>query len=698
MSQANGSTHIECLNLSALPYKKLPACQLLPIFSSLSNLRPCPHLQDPHSHSWACPRFAFLASPALNRRPDHAAAPGQLDGLEDEKLAVPFDQTDGHSAEDAGVIIMTPPAAATMSPALGIISRHSSADTIPTDPSSINQTPDSTTLPTTTENNNTSNGHNQDEEDQTPSRPPQVSQRTSGTLHAPLPFPVCGRAPAVSAFSSSAGSPGHRPLGSAILVPGTQSSPRPPRIDYNYPPGPRGSSGFGYGAQPWGRHSPSAPSAPSAPSGAEPATLSANNLLQHFLRSSRTGYCGLATPLAAHRFESSPLASLSHHPDRTYTSRRVRLSSRDETVQALPFRTGGRSTTPLFPLTPASTNRSVSPSVHQPDPLRPGSYRPPVYGVQPTGQESRSGSEPSPTPSANLPEHARPNFFRPMHGVGQDGQEHRVHRPQQASQLARQNMMRGFSPWYLGNTSLTRNKSADIPDHENCSLFLLGLPAKVTTHELLASIRDVGRIWAMHINPPELGKGHLTAAAKVIFFTRAAAERFWDRFAPTGFAVAAHPGCPPARVLWNRIKTGAQTGQGAGIKSRVLLIRGPDSFVNPDALSAYFDTKFKYQVDEIISLLWDRGSRVRLVEYRFGSYRCQAEAAKMALSREFDAEVRVWYGTDPCDVRAEEEGKDAADSDLPTTLRPEPLECDDVFASPAARVTASAGFAFPSLP
>ena len=44
-----------------------------------------------------------------------------------------------------------------------------------------------------------------------------------------------------------------------------------------------------------------------------------------------------------------------------------------------------------------------------------------------------------------------------------------------------------------------------------------------------------------------------------------------------------------------------------------------------------------------------RDGRFATVEYRFGSYRCQAEAAKIALGRERPPEVRrVEFGEDPC--------------------------------------------------
>ncbi|KAK0715293.1 hypothetical protein B0H67DRAFT_665333 [Lasiosphaeris hirsuta] len=191
-------------------------------------------------------------------------------------------------------------------------------------------------------------------------------------------------------------------------------------------------------------------------------------------------------------------------------------------------------------------------------------------------------------------------------------------------------MVKGFSPNYRGNPDLDRNRSAAIPPDANCSLFITGLAPTLTTRELLAGIRDAGRIYATHINAPEPDRGHNTCAAKVVFFERGAAERFYHRFAATGFAVRGHP-MHVGRVVWNRIRS-AELDVG-GRKSRVLLISGPPGIVNERALRAYFSSKIQYQVDEVRA--WATSEDRALIEFRFGSYRCQAESARMALAREF---------------------------------------------------------------
>lgn len=203
-------------------------------------------------------------------------------------------------------------------------------------------------------------------------------------------------------------------------------------------------------------------------------------------------------------------------------------------------------------------------------------------------------------------------------------------------------MVKGFSPNYRGNPDLERNRSAPIPPDQNCSLFITGLAPTLTTTQLLATIRDVGRVYATHINFPEPDRGHFTCAAKVVFFERSAAERFYERYAGTGFRVAGTADLHVGRVVWNRIRSAEQDV--GGRKSRVLLISGPPGIVSEKALKVYFNTKIQYQVDEVRTLRRyaanglggaQGGEERALVEFRFGSYRCQSEAARMALSREF---------------------------------------------------------------
>lgn len=205
----------------------------------------------------------------------------------------------------------------------------------------------------------------------------------------------------------------------------------------------------------------------------------------------------------------------------------------------------------------------------------------------------------------------------------------------------------GFSPEYHGDPNLPRNRSANIPDELNCSLFLVNLPPALTTHRLISAIHGMGptgRIYATHINAPEPDRKHYGCAAKVIFFELIAAKAFYRACEERGFTVDGFG----VRVMWNRIKTAQQ--EHARSTTRVLLIGGDPSFVNQTTLTEYFCTKLQFQIDCIIThsdgLKGDNTDAV--VEYRFGSFRCQAEAAKMALVREHP-EIRCFFHCDPCD-------------------------------------------------
>ncbi|KAF3805033.1 hypothetical protein GCG54_00005778 [Colletotrichum gloeosporioides] len=207
--------------------------------------------------------------------------------------------------------------------------------------------------------------------------------------------------------------------------------------------------------------------------------------------------------------------------------------------------------------------------------------------------------------------------------------------------------MYGISPNYAGDPTIERNRSADIPDSENCALWITFLPPDVTHREILAEIRNMGRIWSVVISGPEPAKNHHTAAAKVVFFELGAAQKFYAMSCNPArrFKVRGHV----TKVELNRIKTAQDNRRN---NSRVLRIKGRPDVVNKDALTAYFKQKITFEVDEVITIVMneDMGD----VEYRFGSFGNQAELAYLALQREYDVggiQSPYWevqYGHDPC--------------------------------------------------
>ncbi|KAL6868826.1 hypothetical protein ACO1O0_000148 [Amphichorda felina] len=207
-----------------------------------------------------------------------------------------------------------------------------------------------------------------------------------------------------------------------------------------------------------------------------------------------------------------------------------------------------------------------------------------------------------------------------------------------------------FSSKYYGMHT-SGNASADhLPAEQNCALWLRNLPPDVTYRELLSSIRGVGRIWCTFINTPDF-VSHSTAAAKVVFFAPESARLFLQHV--DNNAVATGSSRPPLsirgfriRADHNRIKYARHAA--AGGASRVLIVTGEAWFVNEASLAAWFSERFIFQVDEVVELVRAGGRAV--VEFRFGSYRCQAQMGKMSLERIRPAGFeKAEFGDDPCE-------------------------------------------------
>ncbi|RYP46522.1 hypothetical protein DL769_011385 [Monosporascus sp. CRB-8-3] len=216
-----------------------------------------------------------------------------------------------------------------------------------------------------------------------------------------------------------------------------------------------------------------------------------------------------------------------------------------------------------------------------------------------------------------------------------------------------QKRLKGISEGYGGDPFNPANQSADIPDEENTALWMTNLPPNCDHKMLLSAVRDCGKVYACVVNPPTDAAGgpHMTAAAKLVFFDRAGAENLLRRAHEGRFRVG---GCVP-RVRLNRIRSAARE---PGPHSRVLHIEGPPELVNAARLHRFFAARFTFELEDVVAV-YRSPQRVRL-EWRFGSYRCQAEAARQAIHREkerpdlTDAEKALWdrvnvhFGVDPC--------------------------------------------------
>lgn len=253
--------------------------------------------------------------------------------------------------------------------------------------------------------------------------------------------------------------------------------------------------------------------------------------------------------------------------------------------------------------------------------------------------------------------HPSPSEMNPDHPYNRGGLDDMLLQKMQSLAIKKpengpvNHVRRHFSPHYQGDIFLTANQSENIPEDANCSLFIVNLPPNVTTHELLAAIHrmgPLGRIFAIHINAPEPQRNHPGCAAKVVFFKRDVAFKFYNLCELNGFLVQGFS----ARVMWNRIKTSEKPHLAKSDASRVLLVGGPPGEVNAEALTNFFQQKLEFQVDRILTHVRGvPGKEDAVIEYRFGSFRCQAQAAKMALARE-KPYIRCFFAKDPLEPEA----------------------------------------------
>ncbi|KAK4211878.1 hypothetical protein QBC37DRAFT_375628 [Rhypophila decipiens] len=183
--------------------------------------------------------------------------------------------------------------------------------------------------------------------------------------------------------------------------------------------------------------------------------------------------------------------------------------------------------------------------------------------------------------------------------------------------LAKQTDM---SPKYKGDPGILKHYSVpELPDEYNCAFWLSRLPADVAVNEITEAIRDCGRIWALHISRQGVEE-HGLAAAKLVFFTRRGAARFWSRYKVNGFT-------------------------------------DPPHLVNSDSLLAFFTGKLEWELDGIINHPSDDVFAV--VDIRFAAYRGQAHLAVKALLSHArytgEATFGVMYRPDPCDEISEDD-------------------------------------------
>ncbi|PSR92355.1 hypothetical protein BD289DRAFT_481102 [Coniella lustricola] len=247
--------------------------------------------------------------------------------------------------------------------------------------------------------------------------------------------------------------------------------------------------------------------------------------------------------------------------------------------------------------------------------------------------------------------------FRPMTAVMNAGSRRELSGEERALRVRL-----GISENYQGNPNNPKNQSADIPDEENCALFLTNLPAHCTYAELLGAIQIIrpGRVWSSYINRP-LGKehgqnsgtgkttpfkdsskplSHRTSAAKVIFYHPCEAQRLLQVARAGEFRIGGR--CITVKL--NRHRTAAQGYNNP--TSRVVLIEGPARIVDEEWLGRLFGLYFEYDTDGVRILVDVIGWRV--LEWRFSSMRAQAHSAYQLLESLYPGIVEVTWVEDPC--------------------------------------------------
>lgn len=177
-----------------------------------------------------------------------------------------------------------------------------------------------------------------------------------------------------------------------------------------------------------------------------------------------------------------------------------------------------------------------------------------------------------------------------------------------------------ISPNYMGEYTEIDNQPGQIPEDGNCALWITGLPKDITYRELLNNITNVDRVWQTVINPPH--PDYRTVAATLAFCSPEGARDFLNRCTQKngGFAVRNYR----ATVRYNNRRQETRPDIPPD-HTRVIVIEGPRKMVNTEFLWAYFSSHFVFETDEVIT--WVAGEYVNVLEWRFASYRLQAQVA-----------------------------------------------------------------------
>lgn len=152
------------------------------------------------------------------------------------------------------------------------------------------------------------------------------------------------------------------------------------------------------------------------------------------------------------------------------------------------------------------------------------------------------------------------------------------------------------------------------------------------------SIRNVGRVYQCFINEPT--DAFPTCGVKVAFFTRAAADVFWNKTRVIGHRIGNHRGV----VVRNNFRVKELTTPGL---SRVLVLTGPAGLVRQGDIFRLLRDNIKFfGTEEVYSENLAVGNK--LLRIYFVSFRGQAESACAILHKTFGKSVKLSWAEDPC--------------------------------------------------
>jgi hypothetical protein len=199
----------------------------------------------------------------------------------------------------------------------------------------------------------------------------------------------------------------------------------------------------------------------------------------------------------------------------------------------------------------------------------------------------------------------------------------------------------------------------EVPCLANTSLWVMRLHQDVSYEILFKAIRNAGPVKGSYIiNSSNKPKYTNSAAARITFFSRKAAEKFMDDACYGRLVVL---GLQPS-VRWHLNRTAEEPAQG---RSRVLRISGDPLFVNEEFLAWFWgEMGVRWDADKIV-LSPVSDWYFSLLYYYFAGCTEQAEPAFKALKKYIAPFVTVYYCQDPC-------GNEMIPSSMLTNLNPRP--------------------------